>query len=46
MTDELSLEEQARQFIEQKPYRLEQWESGSPLQQMLARATKKIAGVE
>lgn len=46
MNEELSLEEQARQFIKDKPYRIEQWENGTPSQQMLARAAKKIAGVE
>ncbi|WP_406660920.1 hypothetical protein V7O66_13935 [Methanolobus sp. ZRKC3] len=46
MNDELSPEERATQFIQEKPYRIEQWENGTPSQQMLARAAKKIAGVD
>lgn len=44
--NQLPIEEQARQFIEQKPYRIEQWENGTPSQQMLARAAKIMAGME
>jgi hypothetical protein len=43
---ELSLEQQAQHFIETKPDRIQQWENGTPLQQMLARAAKTIAGAK
>ena len=44
--NENTVEEQVRRFIEEKPYRIEQWENGTPSQQMLARAAKIMAGME
>lgn len=46
MTKEPTPEEEARQFIERKPYRIEQWENGTPSQKMLARAAREISGVK
>ncbi len=46
MTGEQTLGEMAREFIDQKPERVEQWENGSPLQQMLARNLHNAAGVD
>lgn len=44
--NEHTVEEQVRRFMEEKPYRIEQWENGTPSQQMLARAAKIMAGME